>query len=376
MPNNNPFRRAFLLAVTASVLCLSGPAAGQKDSPGRTIDRLVADRISETGAPGFAVGVSIDGKVVHAKGYGIANLETQTPVTPQTVFNIASITKTFTALAAVKLVQQGKLSLDDPLSKYLDAVPAAWRPITIRQLLSNTSGIRSFTSLSESESRCNASQDIRSYKRGDAIREVECFPLEFVPGEKWKYGDTGFYLVGMIIEKISGEDYESVLRSQILLPLGMQNTELIDYAKVVPNRAHGYSFRDGKIVNAVRFDVDEFANGGLVSTLEDMLRFEQAFLPDKVLTKSSIETMRANARLKSGEVVANYGLGLGLTPYNGQKRFGHTGGGGLGFAAAFTHFPDHRVTVVVLANADQEGIGDFANQIAKIYFKKTISQDN
>lgn len=374
MFNNKPSRRACLLVFIGSVLCLNGPTAGQTVSPGQTIDRLIADRMSETGTPGFAVGVSVDGKVVHAKGYGIANLETQTTVTPKTVFNIASITKTFTSLAAMKLVEQGKLSLDDPLSKQLDALPAAWRPITIRQILSNTSGIRSFTSLGEADKRCNSSQDIRSYKRGDAIREVECFPLEFEPGEKWKYADTGFYLAGMVIEKISGTDYGSFLRSHVLLPLGMRDTDLIDYARIIPNRAGGYSFRDGKIVNAARFDIDEFANGGLISTTEDMLRFEQAFITGKVLKSESIETMRANARLKNGNIVPNYGLGLGLTPYNGQKRFGHTGGGGLGFAAAFTHFPAHRVTVVVLPNADQEGIGDFANRIAELYFKMTISQ--
>lgn len=374
MPFRLLFRQALLLTAIVALLCLNGSAVGQTDSPGQKIDRMITDRTTKTGTPGFAVGVSVNGKVVHAKGYGVANVELPTAVTPKTVFNIASVTKTFTAMAAMKLVEEGKLSLDDPLSMHLDSVPAAWKPITIRQLLSNTSGIRSFTSLSESETRCNALQDIRTYKRGDAIREVDCFPLEFVPGEKWKYADTGFYLVGMIIEKISGADYGSYLRDRLLQPLGMQNTGLIDYVKIVPNRADGYGFRDGKIVNAARFELDEFANGGLVSTLDDMLRFEQAFLTNKVLTKNSIETMRANARLKSGEIVANYGLGLGLTPYNSQKRFGHTGGGGMGFATAFTHFPDHGVTVVVLANADQEGIGNFANQIAEIYFKKQTNK--
>lgn len=323
----------------------------------------------ETGTPGFAVGVSVNGRIVHSNGYGYANVETATPATPKSVFSIASVTKTFTAMAAMKLVEQGLLSLDDPLSKHLYDIPAAWRPITIRQLLSNTSGIRSFTSLTADVQRCNAAQDVRSYKRGDAIREVDCFPLEFAPGEKWKYADTGFYLTGIVIEKISGKDYGSYLREHILLPLGMSSTSVFDNSTIIPNRADGYGLRDGKLINALRSDIDEFANGGIISTLDDMLRFEQAFVTNKVLTNSSIEIMRANARLNNGKV-ANYGLGLGLTPYNGQKRFGHTGGGGLGFATAFTHFPDHKVTVVVLANADQEGIGDFANQIAELYFKK------
>lgn len=344
------------------------------EAQSRNVDTIVARRMAATRTPGMAVAVLVEGKVVHKKGYGVANLEMQSKVTERTVFNLASITKSFTALAAIKLVETGKITLDDPLSRHLESIPEHWKGITLRQLLNNTSGIKSFTSLAESEEPCNAAQDIRTYKRGDAIKEVECFPLEFVPGEKWRYADTGFYLVGMVIEKISGQDYGSFLKENIFSPLGMRNTKLLDYSEIVPERANGYSFRDGRIINASRFDIDEFANGGLVSTLEDMTRFEQAFLTEKVLKKSSINTMLANARLNSGEVVVNYGIGLGLTPYKGQNRFGHTGGGGLGFATAFAHFPDKKVTVVVLANADQDGIGDFANAIAELYFKRNSNK--
>ncbi|HMS08703.1 MAG TPA: serine hydrolase domain-containing protein [Pyrinomonadaceae bacterium] len=334
------------------------------------VDKIVARRMAETRTPGMAVAVVVAGKVVHKKGYGVANLEMQSKVTERTVFNLASITKSFTALAAMKLIETGKITLDDPLSRHLENIPADWTLITIRQLLNNTSGIKSFTSLAKSEEPCNSAQDIRTYQRGDAIKEVDCFPLEFVPGEKWKYADTGFYLVGMVIEKVSGQDYGTFHKGNIFSPLGMRNTKLLDYSEIVPQRANGYSFRNGRILNASRFDIDEFANGGLTSTLEDMIRFEQAFLSVKVLKKSSIETMLSNARLNNGEIVQNYGTGIGLTPYKGQKRFGHTGGGGLGFATAFTHFPDKKITVVVLANADQEGIGDFANAIAELYFKR------
>lgn len=361
-------RRSTLANVFAVLAFCSVASVHAQSTAGNELDSLIARRMKETGTPGMAVGVAVSGKIVHSKGYGSANIELPSPVSPSTVFNIASVTKTFTALAAMKLAEQGRLSLDDPISKYLEGLPVAWKPITIRQLLSNTSGIRSFTSLDRHEKPCNASQDVRTYKRGDAIKEVECFPLEFAPGEKWKYADTGFYLAGMIIEKVSGRDYETFLREEILSPLGMQSTALVDYSIIVPNRAAGYSFRNGRIVNAARFDIDEFANGGLSSTLEDMLRLDQAFLTERVLKKGSVAALLANARLKSGESV-NYGLGIGLTSYNGQKRFGHTGGGGLGFAAAFTHFPDHAVTVVVLANADQEGIGDFANAVAEKFFK-------
>ncbi|MDM7924007.1 MAG: serine hydrolase domain-containing protein, partial [Pyrinomonadaceae bacterium] len=141
----------------ASLFLLNVSVAAQRSSLTKQVDRLVAKRMSDTGTPGFAVGVAVNGRVVHRKGYGYANVETGSLATPRTVFSIASVTKTFTAMAAMKLVEQGRLSLDDPLSKHLDDIPAAWRPITIRQLLSNTSGIRSFTSLTPDEQRCNAS---------------------------------------------------------------------------------------------------------------------------------------------------------------------------------------------------------------------------
>lgn len=332
------------------------------------VDKIVARRIAETRTPGMAVAVIVDGKVVHKKGYGLANLETQSKVTERTVFNLASITKSFTALAAMKLVETGKITLDDPLSRHLETIPGHWKGITIRQLLNNTSGIKSFTSLAKGEEPCNAAQDIQTYKRGDAIREVDCFPLEFTPGAEWQYADTGFYLVGMVIEKVSGQDYGTFLKEVIFSPLDMRDTRLIDYSEIVAQRANGYSFLNGQIRNASRFDIDEFANGGLMSSLEDMTRFDQVFLTEKVLQKGSISAMLANARLNTGEQVVSYGIGIGLTPYKGQKRFGHTGGGGLGFATAFTHFPEEKVTVVVLANADQDGIGDFANAIAELYF--------
>ena len=152
------------------------------------------------------------------------------------------------------------------------------------------------------------------------------------------------------------------------------SAKLLDYSAIEPQRADGYSFRNGKIVNANRFDIDEFANGGLVSTLDDMIRFDQAFLTEKVLKKGSIETMLTNARLNSGETVDGYGIGIGLTPYKGERRFGHTGGGGLGFATAFTHFPDRKITVIVLANADQDEIGNFANSIAELFVSRSVTK--
>jgi CubicO group peptidase (beta-lactamase class C family) len=362
-----------LIALFA-VSVLTYAAAAQSEVVRRQVDATVAKRMSETGTPGMAVAVISKGIVVHSKGYGLANVELGVPVTRDSVFNLASITKTFTALAVLKLAEQGRLSIDDPISKYFDRLPDTWRLITVRQLINNTSGIRSFSSLTEPP--CNAGADPRQYKRGDVINEVTCYPLEFAPGERWKYGDTGFYLAGMLIERLTGMKYEAYLESNVLEPIGMKNTRLINYDEVIPNRVSGYNLRNGQLSNAPRMEFDEFSNGGLMSSLADMIRFEQAFLTNRVLNRSSIDSMLANVKINKGEPVVQYGLGIGLTPYKGERRFGHTGGGGFGFGTAFTHFPDQKVTVIVLANADQEDIGTFANSIAEIFFTRNSSKES
>lgn len=364
--------RTISALIALSVIAALDPAAvAQSDFVRRRVDATVAKRMSETGTPGMAVAVISKGNVVHSKGYGLANVETRTPVTRDSIFNLVSTTKTFTTLAVLKLAEDGKLSIDDPIGKYFDQIPETWRPITVRQLINNTSGIPNFTSLTESP--CNAGADPRRYERGDAIKEVTCFPLQFAPGDKWQYNDTGFYIAGMLIEKLSGERYESYLSRVVLSPLGMNSTRLISYDEIIPNRVSGYSFVNGKLRNADLFDFEEFSNAGLMSSLSDMTKFEKAFLSDRVLKQSSIDAMLTNVRLKNGEAVAHYGLGIGLSPYKGKRRFGHTGGG-VGFATAFTHFPDQQLTVIVLANAEQEGIRDFANSIAELYFTKQANQ--
>lgn len=344
------------------------PDSAQTKIPEKQIDLFVKGKMREYGIPGLSLAVVRDGKIVYLRGYGIANLELSVPVTEKTSFSLASITKTFTAILTMALVEDGRVSLDDPISKHLSGLPDIWKPITVRQLLSHTSGIPSFATLEKAP--CPVGKTVRDYTREDVLKEVSCFPLEFLPGERFAYGDTNYHLLGMIIERVSGKSFESFLYECVLDPLGMKDTRNTNYADLIPNRASGYSVRNGLVKNSDRFEIDEFANGSLISTAVDMAKFEGAFTTEKVLKRKTLEQMWTNARLNNGETVQQYGLGLGLTPFRGRKRIGHTGGGGLGFATAFTHFPAEKISVVLLSNADQPAgrIGDLANEIAAMYF--------
>lgn len=334
------------------------------------LDFFVQEKMKSKNIPGLSLAVVREGKVIYTKGYGMANLELSVPATEKTVYSITSISKTFTAIAAMMLVEAGTISLEEPISKHFSDLPTAWRPVTIRQLLNHTSGINSFTN--HKNIPCPVGKDVRDYKQGDVLKEVMCLPLDFTPGERWSYGDTGYYLLGMLIEKVSGKSYEQFLRERIFAPLGMPHTRLISYIELIPNRADGYNFQNGAFRHAMRFEFDEFPNAGLVSTVLDMAKLDAALYGEKLLKRATLEQMWTNVRLNNGEIVQSYGLGFGLTPFRGSRRVGHSGGGGLGFSTTITRLVDDKVTVIILTNANQEGflISDMANEIASFYFAK------
>jgi len=348
--------------------------AGIQAQPKRNLQKInsevtshIQHSMKERNIPGFSVAARKGDKVLFSKGLGYANLEHQVPVTTKSIFQIASITKMFTAMATLKLYEQGKIQLDNPIGGYLPYLPERWHTITIRQLLNHTSGIKSFTSYEKIP--CDPGLNIRDYKKGDVLKEVACLPLEFNPGESWAYGDTGYYILGLLIEKVSEQSYEEYLRNTIFSPLGMKQTRLINYRDIINGRVNGYTFENGKFYNARTFDVDEFANGGIVSNVEDMITMHIGLTTEKLLNKETLALMCSKTQLKNGEMI-NYGFGIGLTSFKNHIRYGHNGGGGLGFSTSLTHFPEKNLTVVVLSNADQPTgtIGELANEIAEFYF--------
>jgi CubicO group peptidase (beta-lactamase class C family) len=282
--------------------------------------------------------VAKNGTVLFAESVGWANLEWKIANTPATKFRIGSVTKQFTAAGILLLAERGKLSIDDALGKYIPAVPETWKSVTLRQLLSHTGGIPNFDP-----------DDATIKRRPDTLAQtmarVAAKPLEFTPGERYNYSNSGYMLLGWIIEVASGESYETFLRENIFRPLGMKDSGLDSVAAIIPQRAAGYEREAKGLTNARYFDPQgSFASGGIYSTPADLLRWTQALFGGKVLSAASLEQMTT-------PVKNNYAFGLGVRTIKGRKVISHNGRV-FGFNAHLGYYPESQVTVVVLANFD------------------------
>jgi D-alanyl-D-alanine carboxypeptidase len=367
-------RLAFLAAFFAPSLSLpQTKSAAQAEGQTEKIDSFVREKMKSKNIPGFSLAVVRGGKIILAKGYGMANLELSTPATEKTCFVIYSITKIFTATATMMLVEGGQISLEDPISKYLKDLPVIWHPVTVHQLLNHTSGIKNWGELP-----FKPGDATRDYTQAEVIKLVADYPLDFPPGDRWAYNETGYFLLGMLIEKVSGKTYEQFLRERIFAPLEMHDTRLDNSAELIPNRADGYTWQNNGFRIAERPNPTlSFSIGGLVSTVIDLAKWDAALDTEKLLRKSTLEQMWTSAKLNNGKIVPDYGLGFNLTPFRGHKRVGHSGGH-TGFATTITRFVDDKVTVIVLTNADQEGssISEIAKEIASYYFQANYLHSN
>lgn len=363
------------LRITAQSLLVSAVVLGglhaqaQAQSPARqpqapVVDSLIRAEMTARHLPGVALAVVRDGQVVLARGYGVADIGRGTPVTPDTPFQIASITKSFTALATMQLVEQGRVSLDASIDRYLPTLPAAWRAVSVRQLLAHTSGIPSISAFERPP--CPVVKTQSAYVVGDVLAEVACLPLEFSPGARWQYGDTNYYVLGLLIAAVSGMSFEAFLMQGMLEPLGMTSTRL-QRRTPEPDVARGYGWKAGRFELAPPLDpiVDE-ANGALVSTVRDLARWDAALYGAQVLPQRTLAAMWTPSPTREGP--APYGLGFGLTPFQGRRRVGHTGGA-PGSSTAISRFLDDRLTVIVLSNGEQPAgkVLELANAVAVLF---------
>jgi CubicO group peptidase (beta-lactamase class C family) len=284
--------------------------------------------------------VAKDGKVIFSKGCGMANDEWDVPNTPQTKFRLGSITKQFTAASILLLQERGKLSVQDPICKFFDNCPDAWKEITIHHLLTHTSGIPNFTSFGDYEKTAMIPATIESL-----VGRFKDKPLDFKPGEKMSYSNSGYVALGYIIEKVAGESYESFLQKNIFGPLKMSDTGYDSHGAILKNRATGYSSKDGKRVNSEYLDMTiPHAAGALYSTVEDLFKWNEALFSDKLLSAKSREMMMPTDK---------YGYAYGLVVARGQNRKTVMHGGNInGFDTFLARFPEEKVTIVVLRNAD------------------------
>ena len=293
-----------------------------------------------------AVLVGMDGRIEFEKSYGNADDEWGVHNTSTTKFRIASLTKQFTAACILLLQERGRLNLRDPISKYLSGLPDAWRTITIHQLLTHTSGIPNYTS---------DPQFARIRRAGatpsEMVALVEGKPLEFTPGTKWAYCNTGYILLGMLIEKVSGQSYADFLQSNIFEPLGMTNSGYDRATDILKERASGYELKDGHIVNADFIDMSvPYAAGGIYSTVEDMYRWNEALAREgKLLSADSLKQMFA-IYPEASHQGQHYGYGVVISELKFGKLLYYHGGGVDGFSSSIQRYPKERVCIVVLTN--------------------------
>ena len=339
------------------LLALSGAARAQDPLPkfeeyAQAVARV--DRFSG------AILVARDGKVLLSKGYGMADVENDVPNTPETRFRLGSLTKQFTAAAILLLQERGKLSVQDSVCKYVAPCPEAWQPVTIHHLLSHTGGVPNFTNF-------NAFPDYARTKREPTTVEAligrfRDRPLDFKPGENWTYSNSGYVLLGHVVEKVSGKSYESFLRENIFEPLKMTSTGYDRADEIVKRRARGYApGPDGGIVNASYIDMSiPFSAGGLYSTVGDLHLWDQALYGEKLLKKSSLDAMFTAVRNE-------YGYGFGVNKLFNRRLVAH-GGGIEGFSTTINRFPDDRVTVIVLSNYEAARARQVARDLAAVAF--------
>lgn len=305
--------------------------------------------------------VARDGKPLFRKGYGWANREWNVPNVPESKFRLGSITKQFTATAILQLVEAGKLKLDDPISKYYLSSPAAWSKVTIHHLLSHTSGIPSYTDLPGFFQK----ESMTDRTPAEIVKLTQDMPLEFQPGEKFKYDNSGYILLGYVIEKVTGEKYADYLREHIFDRLGMRDTGYDTAKEIIPHRDEGYVYTGARWINAPYLAMSlPYAAGSLYSTVDDLLIWDQALYAHKSLTAASLDRMFTPNK-------NNYGYGWFIDTEFNRKHEGH-GGGINGFNTVISRYPDDKVTVIVLANMNTGAVGPIAKGLAAMVFGEKV----
>ncbi|MGE3275980.1 MAG: serine hydrolase domain-containing protein [Vicinamibacterales bacterium] len=350
-------------ALLTAVLLLVQGSTGflHASAPFDAVRALVQQALEATGAPGISVAIGGDGAVQWAEGFGLADVEQQVAVTPDTVFRIASISKPITATAVMQLVERGRVALDDPIQKYVPSFPSKGEQrITIRHLLTHTSGIRHYQGNEFNQREPFASVDA-------AIAVFRDDPLLFAPGSRYSYSTYGYNLLAGVVERASGLTFEAYLRDRVWGPAGMTHTVLEHPQDIVMGRARQYLRGPGpaRVLNAPYADLSiKWAGGGIISTASDLVRFELALERGVLVRPATLEAMRTSARLTDGSLTG-YGLGwMVRTAPPGQRTYAHSGGatGGTTYLLA-DEASGH--TVAILTNVqDAPGLGDLARAIA------------
>lgn len=361
----------FAVAVSLFALAQAQSGASNSENLAAQVDKVFA-QFDKPDSPGCALAVIKDGQIVHKRGYGMADLDHDIPIKPDTVFHVASVSKQFTAMAILLLAKQGKLSLDDKAQKYITELREFDQPITIRHLLHHTSGLRDQWDLLIMSGWRLSEDVVRDEDILDLVSRMKA--LNFPPGERYLYSNTGYTLAAQIVKRVSGQSLREFAEANIFKPLGMARTFFRDdHAVIVKNQAYAYQ---GAPNNAFKLSVPNYDTVGassLLTTVEDLARWDQNFYDKRVGGEDVIAQMETSGKLNGGAVIG-YGLGLAIGNYKGLKIIEH-GGADAGYRSVLTRFPDQRFSIACLCNLGSIAPTPFARKVADIYLAGQLKPD-
>jgi CubicO group peptidase (beta-lactamase class C family) len=341
-------------------LCAAAPAFAAPDPATfkAQLDAFVEREMREEKVPGVAIAVLRKGEIVVAKGYGSADVENDVPVTTQTIFQSGSVGKMFTAAAVMTQIEKGRMGLEDPVSKYLPDAPASWRTMTIHHLLTHTSGV------------ANYGRDFdyrRDYSDDELVKVAYGLPLDFAPGARWNYSNTGYALLGILVKKATGKSYLEVLDTEVFKPLGMKTARGISDGDIVRHRASGYELVDGKLKNQdfVSPTLNATADGSLYFSIEDMIAWARGVEQGKVLSAAGWKQVYTPVKLNSGKSYP-YGFAWRVDTEAGHPRY-HHGGAWQGFRTYYSRYLGDDLSVVLLTNSAATKLDTFIDGIAKLW---------
>jgi CubicO group peptidase (beta-lactamase class C family) len=345
--------RALAPVVLAALLASPEPQA----DPVAAVDAFVRAEIARQRIPGVAVAVVKGRNVLVSRGFGLANIEHQVPVTDETIFQSGSVGKMFTSAAVMLLVEDGKIALSDPIGEFLPGEPAAWQGITVRHLLTHTSGIPDYA---------NGIDLRKDYTEEELAQMAYGMKLGFTPGEKWQYSNTGYMLLGIIIRKASGTFYGDVLAERVFKPLGMTTTTIISEADIVPHRAAGYTLVKGELKNQswVAPSLNTSADGSLYLSVRDLVAWDAGVRGGRILKPASWVAVFEPVRLNDGQT-HGYGFGWAVGVRGGQPVYQH-GGCWQGFKTHYARFDRGDLSVIVLTNLTQADPAKIVDGIAAL----------
>jgi len=360
-----------LILTVVSMLLLCGFDAAQKLTP-TEISNIgeIFSGYAKLDSPGCALAVYRNGAIAYTHGYGMASLELGVPITPQTVFDIGSTSKQFTAFSILLLQQQGKLSVDDDLRKFMPEIPDYGKRITLHHLMTHTSGIPDYAGLFDlagvPEQNLTNDQDAV-----DLI--VRQKALNFMPGEEWDYSNSGFFLLSQVVKRVTGKSLRDFDQENIFKPLGMSSTQIFnDHTLVIPHRATGYSYDDERKTFGVEMsNFEQTGDGSVQTSVEDLLRWDEDFYTAKLGSADLIRQMQVVGKLNNGKE-HGYAAGLEISTYRGQPVVSH-GGAWAGYRAELMRFPQQHTSVAVLCNIAQATPTIWAYRVADVILENVLA---